>query len=170
MIKMAKQKLELPDLPDFYRVQPKDFERTIQMYGKAFEEDPIWRVILQDEPEKFPLIFGVPVKYALRYGKVYATSPKIEAAATWLPYPYTNVSLWRYILSGCMPSAFKLGRKIGKTIYRVFNQIEKDKEERMTMPYAYLYVLGVHPDHQGEGHGTILVKKMIEALPPNIPL
>ncbi len=167
---MTNAKITIPEIPGLYQVKPEDFHQTREMYGRAFREDPIWKEIMKDAPEKFPYVFSVPVKYALRYGKIFASSDNIEAAATWFATPYTSFSGWGVIRSGGLFHGMKLGGKIGKLIGDVFKIIEKDKRERMTMPFVYLMILGTDPAHRGKGLGSTLVKSMIEALPPKIPL
>jgi len=79
--------------------------------------------------------------------------------------------LWRLFLSGALKEAIKLDYSIGKKISQVFSVIEKDKLQHMkNYSYVYLYVLGVAPSKQGQGHGSTLVKKMIESLSPDIPI
>ena len=41
-------------------------------------------------------------------------------------------------------------------------QFDKKKKELMKEPHWYLMALGVDPDHQGEGHGSTLVRAGIE--------
>jgi ribosomal protein S18 acetylase RimI-like enzyme len=158
------------EIPDLYRITPKDFTRTCAMLGEAFQKDPIWCQILKNEPTKFPLVFGMPVMYTLKYGKIYAPTQDISAAAVWLATPFVEMTPWRMFRSGAYPVAMKLGAQIGKQISKVFSIIEKDRKTILRPPYIYLSVLGVSSTQQGKGLGTFLVKKMIENLPPKIPL
>ncbi|MFW9922487.1 MAG: GNAT family N-acetyltransferase [Candidatus Thorarchaeota archaeon] len=164
--------MKLPSIPDLYKVRKSDFNQICTMLGRAFQQDPIWKEILKNDPEKWPLVFAVPVKYGLRYGSIFAPTKEVSAAAVWLPSSSINMNLWRMLLSGAIPHAMKLGSQIGNQISSVFSIIEKQHFEYLkTNPrFAYLYVLGVDPENQGKGLGSLLVKKMMEALPANIPI
>lgn len=167
---MKKPTIKIPTLTSLYELTSKDYSAGCELLGEAFREDPIWCRILEDQPEKFPLIFGVPLKYTLKYGKVYAPTSQLDGIAAWLGSPYPDMTFWRMLRSGSIIPAMKLGSKIGGKISKVFKIIEEDRKSLMKTPYVYLYVIGVHPSKQGQGMGTFLVKSMLEALPPDIPV
>ena len=167
---MAKKIIEIPNITNFYRLDINDYSRACEMLGQAFRTDPIWSEILKDETEKFPLAFGVPIKYALKYGQIYAPSSEVNGLAAWVGSPYIQANLWRMFRSGSFPIAMKLGPAIGIKIAKVFRIIEKDRKRLMKTPFLYLYVLGVRPTHQGQGIGRNLVRTMLDHLPPKIPV
>ncbi len=160
----------LPDLLNCYSVKSEDFQKASITLGQAFSQDPIWTRILQGEPEKFPLVFGVPLKYSLKYGKVYASNSELQGIAAWVGTPYVDMSLWRLLRSGALKIIMKLGMKLGKRILNVFSQIEKDRKDLMKSPYIYLYALGILPQEQGHGIGSKLVKDMLDNLPLKLPV
>jgi len=159
---MKKKTLEIPTIEGLYQLKKEDFNPACNMLGEAFREDPIWLEILKDQEEKFPLAFGVPIKYTLKFGKIYAPTSNIEALAAWLPTPYVDTTFWRFISSGSLLVAMKLGQNIGMQISKVFKQITKDRQNLMKGDYVYLYVLGVSPEKQGKGLGTDLVRTLQE--------
>jgi len=167
---MKKNTLEIPTIEGLYQLTQDDFIPACNMLGDAFREDPIWSEIFKNQEEKFPLAFGVPIKYTLKYGKIFAPTSDLEALAAWLPTPYVNTTFWRFIRSGSILVAMKLGKDIGMQISKVFKQITKDRQNLMKGDYVYLYVLGVSPEKQGNGLGTNLVRKMQNNLAPNIPI
>ena len=167
---MKNKKSIIPEITDLYRLTPEDYPSACEVLGLAFREDPIWKAILRDDPDKFSVVFGVPLKYCLKYGVVLASSPKLEGIAAWLPSEYIESTFFRLLMSGALWSAFKLGSKIGKLIQEVFEIITEDREKNMKVTYLYLYVIGVAPEHQGKGIGTNLINNMISQLPPEIPI
>jgi len=167
---MKKNTLKIPAIEGLYQLTKDDFKPALKMLGEAFHEDPIWREIFKNQEEKFPLAFGVPIKYALKYGKIYSPTSDLEALAAWVPTPYVDTNFWRLIKSGSVLEAAKLGQDIGKQIDTVFKQINKDRQNLMKGDYVYLSVLGVSPEKQGKGLGTNLVRTFQKNLPPNIPI
>ncbi len=167
---MKKNNLIIPSISDLYRLTSKDYSRACEVLGLAFQEDPIWKAILKDDPDKFSFVFGVPLKYSLKYGVVLASSPNLEGIVAWIPSDYIKMGFFRLLMSGALRSAMKMGSKIGKLIQEVFEIITKDREINMKGTYLYLYVIGVAPDHQGKGIGSRLINNMLAHLPPEIPI
>ena len=167
---MKKTALQIPVIEELHQVIRDEEIIARHKLGAAFREDPIWREIMKNDVEKFPLTFGVPVNYVLRYGKIFAPTADLDALALWLPTPFVDTTLWRLIRSGSLPLAMKLGSDIGKQISQVFKQITKDRQNYMKGAYIYLYALGVIPEKQGNGLGSLLVRSMQDNLPSNIPI
>jgi len=167
---MKKKTLEIPTIDGFYQLKQDDFIPACNMLGEAFREDPIWCEIFKNQKEKFPLAFGVPIKYTLKYGKIFAPTSNIEALAAWLPTPYVDTTFWRLIRSRALFEGIKLGQDIGKQISIVFKQITEDRQNIMKGDYVYLFVLGVSPEKQGKGLGTNLVRTLQKNLAPNVPI
>lgn len=167
---MKKNNLPIPSIPELYQLTSKDLLQASDILGKAFMDDPIWIEILKDELEKFSIVFEVPLKHTLKYGKIYGYSSNLEGIAAWLPSHNVNMNFFQFIWSGAFRSALKLGKKIGKRIQEVFKTITEDRELNMKVPYIYLYVIGVLPEHQGKGVGSSLINAMLNTLPPEIPL
>jgi ribosomal protein S18 acetylase RimI-like enzyme len=167
---MKKKNISIPNIPDLYQLTSKDFSQACDILGQAFRDDPIWVEILKEEPEKFSIVFELPIRYCLKYGKVYGFSPSLEGIAAWLPSNRVKMNIFRLIWSGAFSSAMRLGSKIGKRIQEVFQLIAEDRKANLKGPYVYLYVIGVVPKHQGKGIGTHLIDNMLLHLSPNIPI
>lgn len=160
----------IPTISDLYQLSNKDYKLGCSILGEAFRDDPIWSKIMEEQPDKFNKVFGVPLKYCLRFGKVFAPSRDLEGIAAWIGSPHTNMSVWRLLMSGAIIPSFQLGVNVGRKIFQVFSVIEKDRKEFMKEPYLYLYVIGVHPSKQGQGIGTKLIRSILETLPKHIPI
>ncbi len=166
-----KSRLILPELPGLHDVTKQDYKKARETLGDAFREDPIWARILEGALEKFPYAFGTPLKMALHYGRAYAPSTDVRAIAGWLSSPNVDMTIWRVIRSGAIWPSMKLGMKYGKLTMQVFEKITRDRQEYMRdkEPYAYLLVIGVDPAYHRQGLGSLLVRSMLENLPPDTP-
>ncbi|TFG20171.1 MAG: N-acetyltransferase [Promethearchaeota archaeon] len=168
---MPQSAVKLPILTNLHTITEHDHRKTNTALEKAFEKDPIWSRILEEFPDKYPFIFGVPLKYALRYGKAYAPTSNIEGAAIWIGSPFIDMNIFRLIRSRSLGVGLKIGLNLGLKIMKAFEIAEKDRRTFMKgQSYVYLLTLGIHPDFQRQGHGFNLVKSMLDALPNEIPV
>ena len=92
-------------LDSLYRVTKNEVKKANLVLGTAFHDNPLWSQVIPDEAErkqKLPLILEMNLKYALRYGEVYATSENLEGIATILPYDKADMTFWRLLRSGAL--------------------------------------------------------------------
>lgn len=152
------------DLDNLYKLTKKDVKRASEVLAKAFSDDPVWKTFMEDDPNrdtKLPLIFETPVRYALKYGEVYASSQNLEGIAAWLPHDKAKMTPWRILRSGSFRSAIKIGSKLARKMDSVFSVLDEDREENLQAPYFYLSVIGVGPKFQGQGYGGQLIRKLL---------
>lgn len=153
------------DLDNLYKLTNKDAKRASEVLAKAFSDDPVWNTFMENDPKKdtkFPLIFETPVRYALKYGEVYATSQNLEGIAAWLPHDKAKMTAWGILRSGAFRSAIRLGSKLASKMDSVFSVLDEDREENLQAPYFYLSVISVGPEFQGQGFGGLLIKKLLQ--------
>ena len=168
---MTKNVVELPNLTNLYTITERDHGKANTVLERAFEKDPVWSHILEEFPDKYPYIFGVPLKYASFYGKTYSPSSNIEGVAIWVGSPFIDMNIFRLIRSKSLGIGMKVGLKPGLKIMKAFEIAEKDRRSIMKgQSYVYLLTLGIHPDFQRQRHGFNLVKSMLDALPRDIPV
>lgn len=152
------------DLDNLYKLTKKDVKRASEVLAKAFSDDPVWKTFIENDPNrdtKLPLIFETPVRYALKYGEVYASSQNLEGIAAWLPHDKAKMSAWRILRSGSFRSAIRLGSKLARKMDSVFSVLDEDREENLQAPYFYLSVIGVGPEFQSQGFGGQLIRKLL---------
>jgi len=148
-----------------HRVTKNEVQKASLVLGKAFHDDPVWGQVIPDEAErkqKLPLIFEISLKYALRYGKVYATSENLEGTAIMLPYDKADMTFWRLLSSGALRTGMKLGRKTGNRLEEILAPVNKAQEEILKRGYLYLQAIGVSPALQGQGFGGKLLRAIFE--------
>jgi ribosomal protein S18 acetylase RimI-like enzyme len=153
-------------LQSLYALQNKDVPRAASVLRDAFSRDPLWSTVFAQVPDrerKLLAFYEVPVRYCLRYGKVYAPSPALEGIAAWMPGERADLRLGSLIRSGAVWPGLRLGLGFGKKLDPIFAGTIRDRKEHMRgKRYLYLFVLGVARAHQGRGFGGQLLGALIE--------
>ncbi len=134
------------------------------MLGRAFHNDPWMLYLYPDEVERkrrLPVLFGIALRYALRYGEM-TTTADVTGVACWLPPGKTTPTLRRMLNTGALWPTFQLGwqgqlRGTRTQIYQ--NSLHK---RSVPEPNWYLWVLGVDPSVQGQGIGSMLLRSGLE--------
>ena len=73
-----------------------DFERAAKIFFRAYKEYPVWLHLIPNEVDrkpKFLSLWGFFVKFNLKYGQVYANSPKFEGVVSITHSDDMNTSL-----------------------------------------------------------------------------
>lgn len=151
-------------LDDMYQVKKKDIPKAGFVLADAFQLDPVWKKVLEGVAiEQKRAFFEGPVRYGLKYGKVYATSENLEGIATWVSEKYADMTIRRGIRSGSMFSGIKLGMKTLMKMKPIFEPLEADRRANMTgRTYIYLMIIGVASNYQGQGFGGKLLQALIQ--------
>ena len=101
-----------------YRVQKRDITQAVKVLSNAFQHDPLWNKICEEEPDLekcFHSIFEVPVRHCLKYGEVYAPSKNLEGVVAWVPGKYAEMTAWSIMRSGAMGAAIRMGTSLRTT-------------------------------------------------------
>ena len=152
----------LEKIDELYSLQKKDVPEASKVLSRAFADDPMWSLVIDNDPEKLVLTFYIPLIFSLRYGMPYATSEKLEGISVWLPDKYADMPVPGIFRSGAIFPALRMGRKTLDRIDKVFKPLKKDRKKNVTAPYLYLLILGVDPVHQGKGYSSILLNSMFK--------
>ena len=122
----------------------------------AFADLDVCRWLCDDPPSRPAVLsgqLGITVRHAVRHGTVEYL-PGYRAAAVWLPCPGPDVPGYDALLTEVT------GRWAPR--YRLLD--EAMLAARPSPPHAYLPLLAVHPAHQGEGLGSVLLAHRHAAL------
>jgi ribosomal protein S18 acetylase RimI-like enzyme len=93
----------------------------------------------------------------LYYGVAHVTEAA-EAAAVWFPPERRKIGPLEAARCGFYSYPFKLGFKAFLRFGRYMEASEKKHNMYMPEPHWYLLMIGVHPDHQGQGLGSVLIR------------
>ena len=147
-----------------YRLRKEDIPRAVECLKDAFQEDPLWRVVFKDDPDRdkaLTAFYTCPLLYGMKYGKACATSPDMEGVAVWVPGRYANMSMWGMWRSGALRYGMAMGRETTRNLAIVSKELGPEKKRIMkSQPYIYLTIIGVSSSAQGKGLGS----KMMEAI------
>jgi ribosomal protein S18 acetylase RimI-like enzyme len=132
-----------------------------QVLGRAFERDPLWSVLMPDGDLRCRMFTGV-VAMVLAGGGIVDRTEGFGGVAVWLP-PGRELGIGAFVRSRFAPLRWVLRtpRRDLKRMMEVPRLIEPKRKALMPEPHWQLMVLGVHPDHHGEGMGSSLVESGI---------
>ncbi|MBT8507580.1 hypothetical protein AZH53_03985 [Methanomicrobiaceae archaeon CYW5] len=149
------------------RLTKDQIEPASGMLVRSFFNDPKLAHILPDEEErrkKGRHLFAFELRYGLRYGRVYATSPNLEGVATWIRSEKAAITFWRAMLCGGMALQKGLGKEAMDRLEAFSEQADFYHEKHLPTPHCYLFFIGVDPRFQGQGYGGMLMRPMLEWL------
>ncbi|MCM2423519.1 GNAT family N-acetyltransferase [Streptomyces sp. RKAG293] len=133
-------------------------ETVARLLATVFDELPLhsWLVPVRERhPAIFPHFFRILVGHALRHGTVHVTDD-LRAAAVWLPEPAPAIEGYDALLSAACQE--HVGR---------FHELDEAMERAHPTglgDYEHLAFLVVHPDLQGNGIGSRLLRLHHETL------
>jgi GNAT superfamily N-acetyltransferase len=136
-----------------------DIQRLKTVLAEAFFDDPVFGWLMPEDGKRLTrlrLYFGIELRhFALARGRVWTTSDLAGAALTLPP------GAWRAPLRTTLME----GRAFGIHLSRAA-RIGAAMEWRHTLkprgPHYYVRDIGVHPDMQGKGLGSALLRPTLE--------
>ncbi len=117
-------------LGNLYRLREREVPKADAVLTDAFRNDPLWSIVLaESKTHQKRGLFELPIRYCLRYGKVYATSENLEGIITWVPGDLADMPIWRLIRSGAIWSGLKVAVHLSSKLGPVFKPTEDDREK-----------------------------------------
>ena len=126
----------------------------------AFFDDPMSAYIMPDPTRRRVQGRGL-FKPLIHYGRLYGQIDTVgdgDGVAIWVQPRYTKMTFWRLARSGMLWSAWRLDAPARRRFLAFVDYIEKAREQGSQSPHWLLFVLAVHPDHQGRGVGGALLR------------
>ena len=128
------------------------------LLARAFQNDPLMVHVLSDAQRRkrlLPILFGVVVRYCLRYGAVYTTSG-LEGVICCLP-PGQTTTIGRLALISLSDPQLQLGPTGLRRFLRASSASDRAHKQAAPGAHWYIWSLGVDPACQGHGFGGQLV-------------
>jgi ribosomal protein S18 acetylase RimI-like enzyme len=140
--------------------KPADYPQLIEVLIKAFDADPhIAWLIRRDEKRAiaYRQFFTMMLNgLAQPHGEIYTTG-NLNSVALWYPPGRGKIG---FLKQAKVAPAFI--RAVGwNSLFSRMVGIEKMEYHHPREPHYYLQLLGVDPDHQGQGAGRALLKPML---------
>lgn len=146
-------------------LQQTDYDRAAHLLGRAFLQDPLLRHFFhgseQELVEFLTQLNQVFLKYSQPYNHLYTTEG-IKGIALWLPPGATTTDEWRLFRLGFYKVFFKLSWNRWWEFLTAFHTIETLHHQEAPEPHWYLYLLGIAPEHQGQGVGRLLLQPVLQ--------
>ncbi len=140
---------------------PRELSAASALVGRAFAADPFANHAIpgaQGRDRRLATIFRAVVAGALRYGEVDATSPELIGVAAWLRPGNEILSMAQLIRCGVLRIPLKLPWAVTREYRRYEVFAEALHRKVAPEPHWYLAPLAVEPEHQGAGHGSMLLQ------------
>jgi GNAT superfamily N-acetyltransferase len=136
------------------------------LLARAFHDDPLMVYALPDATRRehlLPSVIGWNVRYAWRYGEVYAT-PDLTGAAVWLTPGKTRMTLGRMLRAGLWQAPLQVDWALLRRLAGVWDSVAELQRRHAPMAHWYLSQIGVAPLSQGHGVGSALLRPMLARL------
>ncbi len=132
--------------------------------ARAFADYPVFAYVFPNPAERsrlLPRCIEPMIRHEVRRGTLQASSPGIEGVAMWLPPDDGFPTMWGFLRSGLLFDFLSLGVGCCYRLLRVACLAGRLRDRHAPQPHWYLQILGVAPEHQGQGHAARLLEPML---------
>ena len=155
------------NLSDLYRVKRKDIGKARDVLLKAFESDPLVNYMFPSDESKqkeLPHYYNFMISYGLKFGEIYATSPKIEGIAVWYLSDKYKMTFLKQMRAGSLKLMIKLSKETTNRIWPMASFSNEIHHKYGNFKHWYLSPIGVNPEFQGKGYGGLLIRAMLKRI------
>ena len=107
---------------------------------------------------------AVGLRYALRWGEAYATSPAMEGVAAWIPSPHFPMTIGKMLRAVPLPALVAVGRHGGARLHTAWVHLNSLHRKLAPPDHLVLFLLGVRPEFQGRGFAGRLLRPILARL------
>ncbi|MHA1727226.1 MAG: GNAT family N-acetyltransferase [Promethearchaeota archaeon] len=135
-----------------------------RVIARAFQNDPLMVYFFPSTSErkkKLLYLMKYLINYAIKCGKVYATSSNLEGIAVWLPSDKAHITFLEGFRNGGISLFFKIGIRAVLKQMSSYNYCYRIHKNIIPTYHWDLAVIGVDPLFQGKGFAGLLFKAML---------
>lgn len=138
-----------------------DIPRSVEVMSRSFFNDPLWLYIEPDDAKRaklLPKVFGFFVSLGIQNGQAWGVGDPLLGFSVWSAPGEkeafgVNGAFLRLVFSPVIFSFFKTAP--------VFSQFQRMQKQYAPDPHFYLNTIGVHPDGQGKGLASKLIRPFL---------
>ncbi|MDD2912254.1 MAG: GNAT family N-acetyltransferase [Candidatus Bipolaricaulis anaerobius] len=152
---------------ELVRLGRDEMAQAAEVLAAAFRDYPLFTSACHRPEARAQLALAfcqLALHYTVRYGEVYATSPTMEGVAAWLPAAHFPMTFWKMIRSIPLPVFVGLGRHGGGRLRAAGAHLDEMRRRLAPPDHLFLFVLGVAPQFQGQGHAGRLLRPVLARL------
>ena len=144
------------------RLDAANYARARQTLGRAFFAYNLMVYVAADNARRrrgATTVYGSILADSFRHGEVYITEDG-TGVACWLPPGCGVPGLWRQIRAGMLAIPLQFGPVGFRRLVAYDNASRNMHHAHAPMPHWYLFAIGVEPECQGQGIGSLLLSHM----------
>ncbi len=149
------------------RLTKSNLTRGIEVLVNAFWDDPLNLYFIPESENRrklFSEYLKFRLRFAIKYGEVYSTSPDFEGIAAWFPPGMSNMTYFRMMRVGGLKLIRLLGINTISKMNRVASHVARLRKQRLLEPHWHLFPIAVDPKHQKKGFASALMKPMLDEI------
>jgi ribosomal protein S18 acetylase RimI-like enzyme len=149
------------------RLTNSDLSRGVELLVDAFWDDPLNLYFIPESESRrklFSEYLRFRLRFAIKYGEVYSTSPDFEGIAAWFPPGKSDMTNSRIIRAGGLRLFRQLGRDTVSRMSSIGSHTAKMRKQHLPEPHWHLFPIAVDPKHQGKGYASTLMRPMLDRI------
>jgi len=161
------EQIPLGELQGLYVVSKREIPKAAAVLTDAFQHDPLFSRLFGDAEErsyKYSKVAHMMLRHCFTYGAVYASSEHFEGVIAVTQDRNSYITTWQLIRSGGIVPFLSLGlRSLMKVAGSLAPMDGVRRKQMKNRAYAYINIIGVASEHQGNGYGGKLLRSMLAA-------
>jgi ribosomal protein S18 acetylase RimI-like enzyme len=154
-------------MSELFRITTTHIIPAAQVCARAFMNDLQIDYFMPERKERekyLYLFYAFLLRYGVHYGKVYATSSKLEGVIVWLPSQEADMPLWRMVRCGVIGLVRQAGIRRILRLQHFAKPVFDLHHSCAPFPHEYLFLLAVDPHYQGQGFARQLIQPRLQEL------
>jgi GNAT superfamily N-acetyltransferase len=152
------------DFSNIIRLTKADAKAAAITLERAFQDYPVSRLFTpsagKNKKDQMHAYLGM-IRWSIKDGEAYATSPKMEGVAMWSPPNERSDFWWRFFIIEEFLDSLFMDKKLRAQQTAFFRYSDEVKKRVMPGKHWHLEMLAVDPDYQGKGFSSRLLRPIL---------